>query len=53
LPRFPGETCPDNNSIGGSARLTVQGGGLYTVGFPVKLNSSLIKHNTPDQCYGC
>jgi hypothetical protein len=40
------------NAISGSAGMTVQGGGLFTA-FPVTLKSSLIKGNTPDQCYGC
>ena len=40
------------NSISASARLTVQGGGLFT-DFPVALEHARIKDNTPDQCFGC
>ena len=40
------------NALIGSAGLTVQGGGLFTA-FPVILQHSKIKDNTPDQCFGC
>ena len=41
------------NVLTGSAGVTLQGGGLYTFGFPVTLTSSVIANNVPDQCYGC
>jgi hypothetical protein len=41
------------NVLTGSAGVTLQGGGLYTLGFPVTLTSSIIADNVPDQCYGC
>lgn len=41
------------NSLGASHGLPVQGGGVFTSGFPISLASSLIVRNTPDQCFGC
>lgn len=41
------------NVLTGSAGLTLQGGGLFTAGFPATLTNSLIARNVPDQCYGC
>ena len=40
------------NTLRGSPGLDVAGGGLFTA-VPVTLQNSLIKNNTPDQCYGC
>jgi hypothetical protein len=42
-----------NNVLQGSAGVTLQGGGIFTVGFPVTLTDSPVKHNTPDDCAGC
>jgi hypothetical protein len=41
------------NALSASPGLSVQGGGLYTAGFPVSQAHSLIAHNAPDQCFGC
>lgn len=40
------------NVLTGSASLTLQGGGLFTLGFPVAVTHSLIARNVPDQRYG-
>jgi hypothetical protein len=42
-----------NNVLSGSAGITLSGGGIYTVGFPVTLTNTLVAHNTPDDCEGC
>jgi hypothetical protein len=62
-PFGPGNTPPpqltlDNTSVTknvltGSAGVTLQGGGLFTLGFPIPLGNSTIEKNVPDQCYGC
>lgn len=41
------------NVLTGSPGVTLQGGGLFTPGFPVTLTNSVIAKNLPDQCYGC
>jgi len=41
------------NTLTGSSGVTLQGGGLFTDGFPVTLTDSRIEDNTPDQCVGC
>jgi hypothetical protein len=41
------------NSINASSGVTSQGGGLFTKGFPVTVEKSVIARNKPDQCYGC
>ena len=46
-------TTAIGNALSASAGLTVQGGGLYTAGFPVSQAHSLIAHNTADHCFGC
>ena len=46
-------TAVIGNALSASAGLTVQGGGLFTDGFPVSIVKSLIAHNSPDQCFGC
>jgi hypothetical protein len=46
-------TIVTRNALSASPGLTVQGGGVYTPGFPIALTNSLITHNTPDQCFGC
>jgi hypothetical protein len=42
-----------NNTLGGSAGVTLQGGGIFTPGFPTALTASTVKHNAPDDCVGC
>jgi hypothetical protein len=42
-----------NNVLEGSAGITLQGGGIFTPAFPLTLTSSSVKHNTPDNCFGC
>jgi hypothetical protein len=41
------------NRLTASPGLTVQGGGIFTPGFPLTLDHSVVAHNTPDDCYGC
>jgi hypothetical protein len=40
------------NTVSGSPGVTLQGGGIFTVGSPLSLTDSLVAHNTPDQCAG-
>jgi hypothetical protein len=40
------------NTVSGSPEVTLQGGGIFTVGSPLTLTDSLVAHNTPDQCAG-
>ena len=42
-----------SNSIEVSAGITGQGGGLFTKGFHVTMQRSVIANNRPDQCFGC
>jgi fibronectin-binding autotransporter adhesin len=42
-----------NNSLSGGPGVTLQGGGIFTPGFPLTLTNSLVVRNTPDQCFGC
>ena len=42
-----------SNVLEGSAGLTLQGGGIFTPGFPPTLTSSVVRHNAPDDCVGC
>lgn len=42
-----------NNVLEGSPGVTLQGGGIFTLGFPLTLTGSSVKHNTPDDCAGC
>jgi hypothetical protein len=42
-----------NNVLSGPAGMTLSGGGIYTVGFPVTLSNTVVAHNTPDDCQGC
>jgi hypothetical protein len=46
-------TAVTKNSITGSAGTSIEGGGLYTKGFPSHRSQSVIAGNTPDQCAGC
>jgi hypothetical protein len=41
------------NALSASDGLPVEGGGVFTSGFPITLGNSLIAHNAPDQCVGC
>jgi hypothetical protein len=41
------------NVLSASPGLTLQGGGIFTPGFPLTLTNSVVAHNTPDQCFGC
>ena len=41
------------NVLDGSQGVTLQGGGIFTPGFPLTLTGSSVKHNTPDDCFGC
>ena len=41
------------NALTASAGLPVQGGGVFTSGFPITQHNSLIARNAPDQCFGC
>lgn len=41
------------NTLTGSPGVSLSGGGVYTVGFPITLIQSLIFTNTPDNCVGC
>jgi hypothetical protein len=62
-PFGPGNSPPpqltlDNTSVmknvlTGSAGVTLQGGGLFTLGFPISSTNTTIEKNVPDQCYGC
>ena len=42
-----------HNILTGSPGVTLQGGGIYTLGFPITLTRGVIAHNVPDQCFGC
>lgn len=41
------------NVLSGSSKVTLQGGGIFTPGFPLTLTNSSLTHNTPDDCFGC
>jgi hypothetical protein len=41
------------NVLSGTARITLQGGGLYVRNQPLTLTHSVIADNLPDQCSGC
>ena len=41
------------NTLTASPGLAVQGGGVFTSGFPITQHNSLIARNAPDQCFGC
>lgn len=45
-------TTVTHNTLSGSAGITIQGGGLFTV-VAITLSGSRIAHNAPDDCYGC
>jgi hypothetical protein len=46
-------TRVSDNSLTGGPGITLQGGGLYSLGFPITLNNGVITNNQPDQCFGC
>jgi len=62
-PFGPGNSPPpqltlDNSSVTknvltGSTGVTLQGGGLFTLGFPISSTGTTIAKNVPDQCFGC
>jgi hypothetical protein len=41
------------NVLTGSAGATLQGGGVYATDVPVTITSSVVRHNVPDECFGC
>lgn len=41
------------NALSGGPGITLQGGGIFTPGFPTTLTNSIVARNTPDQCFGC
>ena len=43
----------DGNTLSASPGITLQGGGIFSLGSPVVLANSVVAHNVPDQCYGC
>ena len=47
------DTQVKNNVLEGSPGVTLQGGGIFTLGFPLTLTGGSVKHNTPDDCFGC
>ena len=46
-------TLVSGNRVSGSSGITVEGGGVFSDGFPVSLDRSRIVGNSPDQCQGC
>ena len=46
-------TAVTRNLLTGSSTVTLQGAGIYTLGFPTTLSDSIVAFNTPDQCDGC
>jgi hypothetical protein len=42
-----------NNVLEGSPGVSLHGGGIFTAGFPLTLTNSIVKHNAPDDCFGC
>jgi hypothetical protein len=41
------------NTLSGTRGITLQGAGIYTLGFPLTLTNSIVAGNRPDQCDGC
>ena len=41
------------NVLSGSKGVSLQGGGIYTPGFGLTLQASVVAHNAPDDCFGC
>lgn len=48
-----GNTSVTKNVLTGSTGVTLQGGGLFTLGFPISSTNTTIEKNVPDQCFGC
>jgi len=51
--RSGSNTHVEGNVLAGSSGVAVQGGGIFTPGFPVTLDHSRVAHNAPDDCFGC
>jgi hypothetical protein len=47
------DTAVTGNSLTGSPGVTLEGAGIYTVGFPTTLTDTIVSSNVPDQCDGC
>jgi hypothetical protein len=47
------DTQVKNNVLEGTVGVSLEGGGIFTPGFPVTLTGSVVKHNSPDDCVGC
>ena len=41
------------NVLTGSAGIALSGGGIFTSGFPLTLQHSVVAHNAPDDCVEC
>jgi hypothetical protein len=41
------------NVLSGSAGIALSGAGIYSAGFPLTLEHSVVAHNAPDDCAGC
>ena len=46
-------TTVTGNTIAAGKGIPVEGGGLYTKGFPIRREHSVVGGNSPDQCAGC
>jgi hypothetical protein len=46
-------TAVTHNTLTGGPDVNLQGGGIYTLGFPTTLTNSIVASNRPDQCDGC
>lgn len=46
-------TLVTGNALTGGPVVSLQGGGIFTPGFPATFVSSVVVHNTPDNCFGC
>jgi len=46
-------TAVSGNRVSGGPGITVEGGGVFSDGFPVGSDRSRIVGNSPDQCQGC
>jgi hypothetical protein len=47
------DTAVTRNTLSGSSADTLQGAGIFTLGFPTTLTNSIVASNAPDQCDGC
>jgi hypothetical protein len=41
------------NVVSGSSGILLQGGGIFSLGFPLTLQASVVEHNAPVDCFGC